>query len=517
MAHLPHHRKEWLLAVALFSVAFLLRFGPLGKQSLALDEAYSWATARLTVAEILQIPQIDPHPPLYYLSLKATLLIVPDTEWGLRLLSALCSMLSLGLLFFIARRWWDMRTALYATWFATLSSFDLYYAHDARMYTLLGLCWLISYVLLAEACAGRSYLLIAWGAVNACLAWIHFYGLLIVATHIMLALGIWAWQHWRREPVRLHHRWLAGGVAFSLLGSLPVGPLLLTHSGHGAGGAWIPGVPLMGGLPGAFIVGLPAILSSIPNGKHLIIEPLSNTPYEIWQLLGLLFALVYVLSLVASWRTHGAERWWALVSLGTLTIPAVVPFVYGWLMQIHVWAFKPFVGAAAIYYLWMGHGLRQIAHPWLRRGVLLSTLLLAALCLVPYLTTWQKSIARSTFRDLPVSAQETQHAILAEPFWLVLLPMYYVDADSETTLWGIIPENQLARVLPREYPLLASGLVPLNCDAPDVQQVTDIWAYIDIRSTPQAWPDCLQQKQLHHFDGTRWEPLHLEPDPALQP
>jgi len=144
-----------------------LRFFRLGHQGLFFDEAWSWAVSRLSPMEILRVSStVDPQPPAYYLILKAVQGFLPSSEAGLRSFSALCSIMSLILILIFVKRWWNSRAAFYAGLWITLSTFDLYYAQETRNYTLLGLLWLLGYILMIEAMRGRPRLLVVWGVVN---------------------------------------------------------------------------------------------------------------------------------------------------------------------------------------------------------------------------------------------------------------------------------------------------------------------------------------------------------------
>ena len=60
-----------------------------------LDEAFSWLHSQFPVADLLGILTNLNHTPLYFFLLKYYLLFVPQTEFGLRSLSVIFSILSL--------------------------------------------------------------------------------------------------------------------------------------------------------------------------------------------------------------------------------------------------------------------------------------------------------------------------------------------------------------------------------------------------------------------------------------
>jgi predicted membrane-bound mannosyltransferase len=139
-------------AILLFAAG--LRIFSLGKQSLFLDEAWSWAASRLSFFEMLRLSVSEPHPPLYYLLLKFTLIVLPSSEAGLRLLSTLLSIGSLAVVLVYVGSRWNVETMLYVGVLMSLKPFDIYYAQEARIYILLGFLLVCSYV--APPSPGRS-------------------------------------------------------------------------------------------------------------------------------------------------------------------------------------------------------------------------------------------------------------------------------------------------------------------------------------------------------------------------
>ncbi|MCA9728999.1 MAG: hypothetical protein KC729_15005, partial [Candidatus Eisenbacteria bacterium] len=81
----------------------VLRLTGLSRNGLFYDESWSWAFAESPLSRFLPLAVSDVHPPLYYLLLKAWLVVVPTTETTLRIPSALLSVAALGLLAWFVR------------------------------------------------------------------------------------------------------------------------------------------------------------------------------------------------------------------------------------------------------------------------------------------------------------------------------------------------------------------------------------------------------------------------------
>ncbi|HUJ70991.1 MAG TPA: glycosyltransferase family 39 protein, partial [Verrucomicrobiae bacterium] len=122
----PLRQNPILLAILILGI--VLRLWHLGRQSLWIDEGFSWLAVRLGFWGITQLSWGDVHPPLYYYLLKANLLILPSTEFGLRFPSVVFSVAALVVMISFVNRHWGQRAACYVGFLATISPFDIYYA-----------------------------------------------------------------------------------------------------------------------------------------------------------------------------------------------------------------------------------------------------------------------------------------------------------------------------------------------------------------------------------------------------
>ncbi len=140
----PARRPRALLLVIL--AAWALRVLGLGSRPLWVDEAFSlWMTRPAPPHLIAKAIQIDQHPPLYYLTLKAWVGLFGSSEWAMRSLSAFWGLLTVPLAYVTARGLLrDARAALLVAALVALSPFHVRYAQEARMYTMLAFWGLAS-------------------------------------------------------------------------------------------------------------------------------------------------------------------------------------------------------------------------------------------------------------------------------------------------------------------------------------------------------------------------------------
>lgn len=121
-------------------VGGFLRVLLLGMKGMWLDETFSVWLANHSIPEMMQwIVKIDQHPPLYYLLLHAWMSHYGETPYYVRLLSALFGTITIPVVYMIGKRMSGALVGLVAAVFMTFSPFNIYYAQEARMYTLLTL------------------------------------------------------------------------------------------------------------------------------------------------------------------------------------------------------------------------------------------------------------------------------------------------------------------------------------------------------------------------------------------
>jgi mannosyltransferase len=140
--------RRWLhgppLTAAVFVLALLPRLYRLDAQSLWLDEGSSWALASRPWPQLLlELFQPSAAYPLYHLLLKAWIAVAGDSEWALRLPSAVAGALAAALLVPAARELArllhadGLRLPLAAALLGSLAPFALWYSQEAKVYALL--------------------------------------------------------------------------------------------------------------------------------------------------------------------------------------------------------------------------------------------------------------------------------------------------------------------------------------------------------------------------------------------
>ena len=125
-----------------------MRILRLGFQPLWWDEGYSVWFATHPLAQMAALTAQDIHPPLYYALLHGWAALLGTGPAALRLLSVAVGVLTIPLLYLVARRMLSARAALLAAFLLTINPLHVYYSQEVRMY---GLVALLSVAILAAA------------------------------------------------------------------------------------------------------------------------------------------------------------------------------------------------------------------------------------------------------------------------------------------------------------------------------------------------------------------------------
>lgn len=126
-----------------------LRLHDLGRLSLWLDEGITTCKMRFSLRELFQYTVVDNVPPLYYLILHAFGPWI-DSDFALRLPSALIGVATIPVLWWIGALLFNRQVALLASLFLSLSTFHVWFSQEARSYGLYCFLYAISLLFLVR-------------------------------------------------------------------------------------------------------------------------------------------------------------------------------------------------------------------------------------------------------------------------------------------------------------------------------------------------------------------------------
>ncbi|MBN1978874.1 MAG: glycosyltransferase family 39 protein [Anaerolineae bacterium] len=210
--------------LALLAV-FLLVSSGLMRESLWYDEARSmWVVRPPGPIDMLSRLDCDVHPPLYFFLLDAWVALVGESAYAARMLSTAFAMLGLAATYAVGKRLFDRWTAWMAVAVLGTAGVFIYYAREARMYSLM-LClgalsmWACVRWLRRPTLA-RS---VSYGLLMAAFLYTHYYAVFFILTQALYVLLV--------RP-RYLARWLAVAVLALALFALWMPGLLQQAHAH---------------------------------------------------------------------------------------------------------------------------------------------------------------------------------------------------------------------------------------------------------------------------------------------
>lgn len=182
---LPRERWALLALLAIMLLGAVLRFYGLGFQSLWGGELASWDFGgRDTIS---RVAQDGSQPPLYFLILHFARWIFGDSEWALRLPSAVAGWLCIPAIYLLGKKLYSEREGIMAALFLAVLWPPIYYSQEARPYAVLILLSILTAYFWWDLMTGLRYRgelpkrEAAWYIVCAVLcAYTHYFGLLLV-------------------------------------------------------------------------------------------------------------------------------------------------------------------------------------------------------------------------------------------------------------------------------------------------------------------------------------------------
>ncbi|MBN1661685.1 MAG: glycosyltransferase family 39 protein [Anaerolineae bacterium] len=233
------HRHLYTALIILL-LAGALRIVGLDRTGLEIDEAFSIQLAALSPAAIVRGTAADVHPPLYYLILHIWLLVVGNSVFAVRLLSALLGWLAVALVYTVGRHLSPVVGLLGAALLA-ISPPHLWYSQQARQYALLILLIVASTWLAwrwwSSATAREGAIPVWYVLATLAALYTHTFAIFLLAAQTAAGILLWQQRAGQERPGMLP-RWIALQVLV-LLGFAPWLPVLVDQAlNHKA--SWIP-------------------------------------------------------------------------------------------------------------------------------------------------------------------------------------------------------------------------------------------------------------------------------------
>ena len=434
------HLGWWLSLLLLCGLAFGLRVYQLDHFGFWQDEGLTPLRAGYPVSEILSnritiqegISQ-DTHPPLYYLLVHFSRQLWGESDFAFRYFSVLWGVLLIPLVAQLGRRLHSRRLGLLAAALAAINPLQIWYAQEARMYTLLvflaaAMTYLLWRTLNRPALSARQL----WGAAG-------LYGLfaaLVIYTHytaVFLVAGqglFWLWLLWRRG----HHKLIGLGLLFLVIAAVPLVPFTIPRLFTGAETNY-------------FYVPPWIMLQDVVHGFGLGM----TVDFSQWSIKLIDLGVAFLLLLGLLFLSRGSGGRPRLLFLTVYLLAAVVGLALGSLIKpMYMGARHIIIGSPAFFFL-AAAGLTAV---WQRGGRLVGLVALFVLLVGPLVSLanlyFQPAYAKDDLRALVQTIEQRagsddlvlyNNAILLALHWhysqrpdlpVTALPVYPYGADETT-------------------------------------------------------------------------------------
>ena len=149
-------KKAIILLIAILFLGSFLRFYNLGYASIWYDEAVSWDQSRHSFYDLLIMTFKDNTPPLHNFILFFVIHNFGDSEFLLRLPSALFGAANIIVIYWVGNLFANRNVALISSFLLAISGFHIWYSQEARSYTLLCLISTIVVGSIVKILQGKS-------------------------------------------------------------------------------------------------------------------------------------------------------------------------------------------------------------------------------------------------------------------------------------------------------------------------------------------------------------------------
>jgi len=229
------------VVAGIMAVGVGLRFMLIGSKSLWLDEAgMAWRVWQPFGLMLSDVIAHDTHPPLYYVLVYGWKGVFGWGDASLRGFSAAMGVVTVPLVYALGGLLFDKKTGAAAALLFAVSSYQVYFGQEARLYALTGLLGVLATYLLARVVVGRGkvWSWAGYGVTAAACVYTYYYLIFLFVAHGIAVIG-WCLLGKGEDGARARALWWKWALcmACAAAASSPLIPVVLRRMAEAKGGA----------------------------------------------------------------------------------------------------------------------------------------------------------------------------------------------------------------------------------------------------------------------------------------
>lgn len=237
--------KSFLIPVLIISLNLLFKSIFLSFNSIAGDEPYSIYHAQMNIGSIIKILSSGNNPPFYEILLHFWIKLFGISPLSVRMPSLIFNSIAVLYVYKIGKTFFNLKVALTASLIFIFSDYQIMFAHEARVYALLGMLTAISFFLFLKLITTDKPMrkhLIFLTLINIIIIYTHFFGffILILETAFILI---------NKDLITKYYKPLIISIIIIILFYIPnINVLIIRTLDSSKNGTWVKPVTSLGNL-----------------------------------------------------------------------------------------------------------------------------------------------------------------------------------------------------------------------------------------------------------------------------
>jgi len=184
------NNKIWIFISIIFILNIILKIIFLKDNDLAGDEPFTVFNSQGSLHDISSMLKDENNPPLHFFLIHFWIKIFGISTFAVRFPSLIFSSFTVIYLFIFGNKYYNFKTGVLAAILFTLSSFQFYFSHEARVYSLMGFLIIASLYYFISLLIDHNFKrnLILLTIVNILLIYSHYFGIFLIIIEFLSVL-----------------------------------------------------------------------------------------------------------------------------------------------------------------------------------------------------------------------------------------------------------------------------------------------------------------------------------------